>query len=53
MDKLRYVIQHYYNWELYWSNDIGWADRSCADVFTQEERDRLNLPIDGVWVRLW
>jgi len=35
--------------QLYWSNDDGWVDADSATVFTQEERDTLNLPMSGVW----
>jgi hypothetical protein len=35
---------------LYWSNGDGWVDRGSAQVFTEVEKDLLNLPINGVWV---
>lgn len=34
---------------LYWSNDIGWVDRSSATEFTEAQMASLNLPIDGQW----
>lgn len=33
----------------YWSNAQGWVDRDSCDVFTSEERDRLDLPMEGEW----
>jgi hypothetical protein len=35
----------------YWSNLTGWGSRAGADVFTQSERDRLNLPMEGEWIQ--
>ncbi len=32
---------------LYWNNEDGWVDWISATVFTQNERDRFNLPVDG------
>lgn len=37
---------------LYWSNDIGWVSKGSADIFTEEERNSLNLPIEGKWVKV-
>jgi hypothetical protein len=37
---------------MYWSNDIGWTLKEGADVFSQSERDTLNLPIGGEWEEL-
>ncbi len=34
---------------LYWSNTDGWGDGYVADTFTNDERLRLNLPVDGAW----
>ena len=33
----------------FWSNEYGWTDRESADVFTDEERATLNLPMFGDW----
>lgn len=33
---------------LYWDNIAGWVS-SDASVFSQHERDTLNLPIGGIW----
>ena len=34
---------------LYWSNHFGWVSQSEADVFTQEQKERFNLPFGGEW----
>lgn len=36
--------------QLYWNNQMGWVDRELADVFTEDETFRLDLPLDGAWV---
>jgi hypothetical protein len=35
---------------LYWNNNTGWGDVDSADVFTEEEKNISNLPIDGAWL---
>ena len=36
---------------LYWSNEQGWCeDRAQGDVFTEEERYTVSLPLDGDWI---
>ena len=35
----------------YWSNELGWTDKSESDLFTHEEKNTLNLPIGGSWVQ--
>lgn len=42
-----YVIISYHDSLLFWSNDNGWGQ--VADIFSQDERDTLNLPLDGEW----
>jgi hypothetical protein len=37
---------------LYWRNDQGWIELSSADVYTEDEKNKYNLPIDGEWVQL-
>ena len=34
---------------LYWSNEWGWVDKCMADLFTNEDKETLNLPIGGAW----
>lgn len=33
---------------MFWSNKLGWCDLSIADVFTKEDTETLNLPLDGI-----
>ena len=35
----------------YWSNEWGWTDKSESDLFTDTEKNILNLPIGGSWVQ--
>jgi hypothetical protein len=44
-----YIIFNRIN-NLFWSNDIGWVDKTSATEFTKEETEYLNLPLDGQWV---
>jgi hypothetical protein len=34
----------------WWSNEFGWTAKPSRELFTQAERDRLNLPMEGEWV---
>lgn len=35
---------------LWWSNENGWVEMlDDATVFTQDQRDELNLPMQGEW----
>jgi len=34
---------------LFWSNDLGWVDKSSALVFDSAQKERSNLPDGGVW----
>lgn len=35
---------------MYWSNSMGWVGhRKSATVFSDKERDRFNLPMEGYW----
>lgn len=31
-----------------WSNQFGWVEELC-DLYTDLEKDTVNLPIDGEW----
>ena len=37
---------------VFWNNQDGWGDADNADRFTDAEKQTLNLPIDGAWVRM-
>ena len=48
-----------YNWlirntkdDSFWSNKIGWVDYSSCQVFSQEEKNALDLPANGAWEKL-
>lgn len=34
---------------LFWSNLFGWGDFRGATVFSEQEKQRLNLPLEGEW----
>lgn len=38
------------NGDQMWSNANGWVDGLEFDLFTDEEKQRLSLPIGGRWV---
>jgi|TARA_R110000824_G_scaffold273617_4_gene462127 hypothetical protein len=46
-----YVIVANSDEPLYWSNTDGWGDRETADTFTFDDTLRLNLPLEGTWVK--
>jgi hypothetical protein len=33
----------------YWSNEWGWVSGDMADLYTDNEHQRFNLPIEGEW----
>ena len=41
------------NKNLFWNNENGWGSFDTADSFSLEEKVRLNLPQEGVWVSAW
>jgi hypothetical protein len=45
-----YAIKNKDDDQLFWSNALGWVESPDETLFSQEERDTLNLPIGGVWV---
>lgn len=47
-----YAIRNVNDTGLAWSNEFGWVDNESYDLFTQDERDTLNLPIEGEWWRV-
>jgi hypothetical protein len=44
--------EQYNDEPLYWNNEDGWVDWLSATVFTPDERDRFNLPMDGAWKQI-
>jgi hypothetical protein len=36
---------------LYWSVEDGWVDLSMATLFSDHEKNELNLPIGGAWMK--
>lgn len=49
---MSYAIRNSIEYEDWWSNRFGWTSRVSRDTFTQEERDKLDLPLDGEWVEI-
>ena len=49
---MRYVIRNTNDHELLWSNDEGYTDSDNFEVFTAEETELYDLPIEGEWVEL-
>ena len=47
----QFAIQCVNNPVLLWSNTDGWTEDEDFDLFTLEESETLNLPIEGQWVR--
>lgn len=41
------------NKNLFWNNENGWGSFDTSDSFSIEEKVRLNLPQEGVWVSAW
>lgn len=35
---------------LFWSNEFGWTTEASCDYFNQEEKESVNLPMEGIWV---
>jgi|TARA_Y100000310_G_scaffold130922_1_gene130065 hypothetical protein len=40
------------NDDSFWNNNDGWTDYSGGTIFSQEERNSFNLPIEGEWEQL-
>lgn len=36
----------------FWSNDTGWCNYYDADTFTTEQKESLNLPMEGEWIHV-
>ena len=48
---MKYVILNQLS-DLFWSNEMGWVDIQDAEIFTKEEREKLRLPLDGIWAEI-
>ena len=40
------------NDDSFWNNNDGWTDYFGGTIFSQEERNSFNLPIEGEWEQL-
>jgi len=49
----KFAIQSKIDRQLFWSNDEGWTDSDNFEVFTLEESQTFNLPIDGEFIRIF
>jgi hypothetical protein len=47
---MRWIIENVNDRDLYWSNELGWANRASATPFAEHEAMRFSLPIEGRWV---
>jgi hypothetical protein len=34
----------------FWNNETGWGSFATATIFSSDEMETLNLPLDGLWV---
>jgi hypothetical protein len=48
-----FAIQCINDNSLFWSNDEGWTDSDNFEVFTLEESESIDLPIEGQFVRIF
>lgn len=44
-----YVIRNRMDHGLAWSSRYGWVTDETYDLFNEQERRTLNLPMDGEW----
>lgn len=48
-----YIIGNIYTTKLFWSSKLGWIeDGEEIDIFSDEETEFLNLPMEGKWIKL-
>lgn len=45
-----FVVRNTADNSQFWNNDEGWVGPEDATRFTEEERNNLNLPLDGEWI---
>lgn len=51
--KLAFKGHPSYGASVWWNNADGWTHKTQADYFTPQEKDTLNLPLDGEWVEIY
>ena len=51
MNNNYFAIQSTIEPELLWSNTDGWTEGEDFDLFTIDESETLDLPLNGKWVR--
>lgn len=44
-----YSIRNVNDSGLAWSNTHGWVDDESYDLFTESEKEEMNLPMEGRW----
>lgn len=42
-----------YGDSLWWNNAQGWVHKTQADYFTPQEKETMNLPANGEWVKIY
>lgn len=45
---MSWIIVNIHDSALAWSNEFGWVE-DMFDTFTDEQKQRLHLPIEGEW----
>ena len=36
---------------MFWNNETGWGEYESTTLFTNEDRDGINLPVAGKWIK--
>lgn len=49
---MAYIIRSKSNQNYFFSNKVGWTEMLQATVFSEHEKHKLHLPLDGQWVRV-
>lgn len=42
-----------YGASVWWNNADGWTHKTQSDYFTPQEKETLNLPLNGEWVEIY
>ncbi len=37
---------------LYWSNKMGWVGKEDRSHFSDQQKNQMNLPMDGAWIQV-